>query len=234
MFPIFRTTALAAIGAAPLCAMLPALSSATTFTSTQGSATDIVPSFSWTTPLSGAALDNLLPGTNFTSHVSGLLFQPRDVPTQDGLGFPIGGAFGSSYFNATSFTVDIGTNTLGQITSWSISEGIFASYPAVPGANPTDFYCPYTASTTTFGDSLTLTADHDVGVCPSPSPATTGACTFGASQTAAAPEPASLPLLAMGLVCARGAPEAVIGRKFSERLPRRTNAVPTEEPAIRG
>ena len=78
MFSTFRTTALTTSASAllgTLCAMLPA--SATTFTYTQGSATDIVPSFSWTTSLSGAALDNLPPGTNITGTVSALTFAPR-------------------------------------------------------------------------------------------------------------------------------------------------------------
>ena len=198
MFTTFRTTALGAIAApllGTLCAMLPA--SATTFTYTQGSATDIVPSFSWTTSLSGAALDNLPPGTNISGTVSGLLFQPRDVSATDTAGFPLGGAFGSSYFNVTSFTVDIGTNALGQITSWNISEGIFASYPAVSGENPNDFFCNYSASTTTSGDHLTLTLDNDAGLCPAGT--TSGAGTLSAQQVAATPEPASLTLLAMGL-----------------------------------
>jgi hypothetical protein len=149
MFSTFRTTALTTSASAllgTLCAMLPA--SATTFTYTQGSATDIVPSFSWTTSLSGAALDNLPPGTNITGTVSALTFAPRDLGSDD-FGFLIGGPFGSPFFNATSITVEIGTNALGQITSWNIGEGIFASYPANSGEDPHDFFCNYTASTMT-------------------------------------------------------------------------------------
>ena len=196
MFSTFRTTALTTSASAllgTLCAMLPA--SATTFTYTQGSATDIVPSFSWTTSLSGAALDNLPPGTNITGTVSALTFAPRDLGSDD-FGFLIGGPFGSPFFNATSITVEIGTNALGQITSWNIGEGIFASYPANSGEDPHDFFCNYTASTKTSGDSLSLTRDNDAGLCPASRPS--GAGTFGA-QLAAAPEPASLPLLAAGL-----------------------------------
>jgi len=196
MFSTFRTTALTTSASAllgTLCAMLPA--SATTFTYTQGSATDIVPSFSWTTLLSGAALDNLPPGTNITGTVSALTFAPRDLGSDD-LGFQIGGPFGSPFFNATSITVEIGTNALGQITSWNIGEGIFASYPANSGEDPNDFFCNYTASTKTSGDSLSLTRDNDAGLCPAST--TSRAGTFGA-QLAAAPEPASLPLLAAGL-----------------------------------
>ena len=201
MFTTFRTTALGAIAApllGTLCAMLPASSSATTYTYTQGSATDIVPSFSFTTSLSGTALDNLSPGTNITGTVSAFTFDPRDVPPSDDFGFPIGGSFGSSYFNVNlTPTVDIGTNALGQITSWNISEGIFASYPAVAGEDPNDFFCDYRASTTTGGNSLSLTLDNDAGLCPAIPASRAG--TFAAQQTAAVPEPASLTLMAMGL-----------------------------------
>jgi hypothetical protein len=165
-----------------------------------GKRTDIVPSFSFTTSLSGAALDNLPAGTDITASVTAFTFQPRDVPATDQLGFTLGGPFGGSYFNVNSGpTVQIGTNASGQITSWNISEGIFASYPAVSGENPNDFFCDFSASTTSAsGDSLTLTLDNDAGLCPAGT--TTGAGTFGAQQTAAVPEPASLTLLLVGLV----------------------------------
>lgn len=90
--------------------------------------------------------------------------QPNGVPAADQLGFPIGGPFGSSYFNVTTPTVLIGTNGLGQITSWTITEGIFASYPAVPGENPNDFFVRYNAITMNTGDSLVLTQDNDAGL----------------------------------------------------------------------
>ena len=60
-----------------LCVLLPTKSSATTYTYTEGSATDIVPSFSFTTSLTGAALDNLAPGTNITGTVSAFTYQPK-------------------------------------------------------------------------------------------------------------------------------------------------------------
>jgi hypothetical protein len=75
-----------------LCGLLPTVSAATTFTYTAGSATDVVPSFSFTTSLTGAALANLAPGTNITATVSPFTFQP-DVPAADQLGFSIGGPF---------------------------------------------------------------------------------------------------------------------------------------------
>ena len=140
--------------------------SATTYTFTEGSASDIVPSFSFTTSLSGLALDNLAPGTDITGTVTPFTFEPRGLG-QDSAGFSIGGPFGSAYFNVTSGpTVSIGTNAVGQITSWNISEGIFASYPAFPGESPTAFFSTYTASTTNAGDSLVLIEDHNAGFGP--------------------------------------------------------------------
>lgn len=169
----------AALGAA-LLALLPTASSATSFTYTEGSGSQIVPSFSFTTSLSGSALDNLAPGTNITGTVTPFTFQPTASAGlgQDQAGFPIGGAFGSSYFNVDlGPTVMIGTNAAGQITSWTISEGIFASYPAFSGESPTDFYATYTLTTTNLGDTLTLLVDHDAGFAP---PGTTsGAGSFG-------------------------------------------------------
>ena len=99
-----RTTCLVSAGLlGALCALLPTVSLATTYTYTEGSSTDIVPA-------------------------------QRCAP-QDNAGFPIGGAFGSSYFRVNSGpTILIGTNASGQITSWSITEGIFASYPIFPSA----------------------------------------------------------------------------------------------------
>src|SRR5713101_7126871 len=96
-----RTTCLvSAVVLGALCA-LPTASSAAVFTYTQGSASDIVPSFSFTTSLTGAALDNLPPGTDITSTVSPFTFQPNGF-SQDGGGFLIGGPFGSTYFLVTS------------------------------------------------------------------------------------------------------------------------------------
>ena len=160
-----------------LCTLLPTALSANTMLYTQASATDIVPSFSFTTSLTGAALDNLAAGTNITVTVTAFTFAPRDLQQDQG-GFPIGGAFGSPYFNASGLSVQIGTNALGQITSWTISENIFASYPAFSGENPNDFSCTYSASTTNGGDTLKLITDNDIGFCPAST--TSPAGTFGA------------------------------------------------------
>jgi hypothetical protein len=178
-----RLPVFAALGAA-LLALLPSASSATTYTYTEGSTSDLVPSFSFTTSLNGAALDNLAPGTDITGTVTPFTFEPNASANlgQDQLGFPIGGPWGSAYYFANSGpTVMIGTNASGQITSWAISEGIFASYPAVPGENPNDFFATYTLTTTNLGDTLTLIQDNDAGLAP---PGTTsGAGTFSGTPT---------------------------------------------------
>src|SRR6516164_6916748 len=120
----------------------------TTYSYTQSSTNDIVPSFQFTTSLTGASLNNLPPGTDISSSVTAFTFQPNHVPPMDGLGVPIGpGGFGGPYFNASKPSVLIGTNGSGQITSWTITELVFASYPVAPNENPNDFFCTYNAIT---------------------------------------------------------------------------------------
>jgi hypothetical protein len=166
--------------------------SATTFNYT-AAAGDVVGNFSFTTSLSGAALDNLAPDTPIS--VTAFTFQPTGLD-HDTAGYTVGGAFGSSYFNASGVSVQIGTNALGQITSWNISENVFVSWPAVPGENPSDYFGRYTITLTNLGDTRTLVQDHDVGLAPGR--ASSGAGSFGA-QVSATPLPAALPLFAGGL-----------------------------------
>ena len=200
-FPMKFKLLVSAALAGTLWALLPTASSATTYTYTEGSATDIVPSFSFTTSLSGAALDNLAPGTNITATVTPFTFQPRGVPPEDQLGFPLGGSFGSSYFNVSiAPTVLIGTNAIGQITSWNITEGIFASYPAFSGEDPNDFFCTYSASTATGGAALSLVTDNDAGLCGAGKTSGVGSFTGNSGDgVAAVPAPAALPLFITGL-----------------------------------
>jgi hypothetical protein len=40
------------------------------------------------------------------------------------------------------------------------TDPIFCSYPAVPGENPNDFFCTYSATTGV------LVQDNDAGLCP--------------------------------------------------------------------
>ena len=167
--------------------------SATTFDYTAASG-DVVQNFSFTTSLSGAALDNLPPGTLIP--FSPFTFQPTGLDT-DQAGFALGGAFGSAYFSASGVSVAVGTNSLGQITSWTISENVFASWPAFSGENPNDFFGKYTITLTDTGDTRHLTQDNDLGFAQPD--ATSGAGSFGA-QAIVTPLPGALPLFATGLV----------------------------------
>ena len=154
----------------------------TIYTYTQSSSllTDIVPSFQFTTSRTGASLNNLPPGTDISSSVTAFTFQPNHVPQMDNAGIPIGpGGFGGKYFNASKPSVLIGTNGSGQITSWTITELVFASYPTAPDQDPNVFFCTYNAITTNTGDSLTLVTEHDAGFCPKDT-ITTNAGSFGA------------------------------------------------------
>jgi len=149
------------------------------------------------TTLMGAALQNLPANTNISASLgSAFAIKPGDWPNQDQAGFPIGGPFGSAYYQMTgSPTVLIGTDSLGNITSWNISQTLFASYPAFPGENPTDFYALYTISSTTGGDQGILSQDNDAGFAP-PSTSLVSAGTWSPTITIGVPEPSSFVLLA--------------------------------------
>ena len=177
-----------AFGAA--CALMSTAASATTYTYT-ASAQDVVSSFSFL----GSLGDNLAAGTDVTGAIGPVSIVPSGLGT-DEAGFPIGGAFGTSYFNASSLDVKVGTNATGQITSWTITENIFASWPAFSGESPTDFFGRYAISLSNTGDSRTLTQENDAGF--SPGSTTAGAGSFGATVSTT-PLPATLPLFAGGL-----------------------------------
>jgi hypothetical protein len=153
------------------------------------------------TSLSGAALDNLPAGTDISASTISLTFSgPDSPPSQDGAGFPIGGGPGSGYLTETPATIQIGTDSTGQITSWDIELDIFASYPAVPNEDPADFYCTYRASSTTNTDSVSLTLDNDAGFCPNG--VSNSASAENWTSVAAAPstpEPQSFMMLASGI-----------------------------------
>lgn len=145
-----------------LLTLSPTGAAATVYTFTEGSSADAVGNFSFTTSLSGAQLDNLAPGTNITSSVATNFLFPVNFPySTDTAGFAVG------VQNPTGpATILIGTNAAGQITSWSISEGYFASFPVFPLENPTDFYGGYTVTTTNTGESILLVNDNDAGFAP--------------------------------------------------------------------
>lgn len=141
--------------------------------------------------LNASQLADLTPGTDITSSLLSFTMAYA-APSLDDAGFPVG----ESYFESGE-DVKIGTNADGKITSWDVSDVLFASYPAAPGEDPTALYCTYTVSTTTSGDSSSLKTDNDVGFCPaSASTSVAGKWTGGTAPT---PEPSSIALLGSGL-----------------------------------
>ena len=154
------------------------------------------------TTLTGLALDNLAAGTDISADLVSFMFSgPDSPPLQDGGEFPIGGSLGSGYLTETPTAVQIGTDSLGQITSWNIAFNIFASFPAVPDEDPEDFYCTYSASSTTTLDSVSLIVDNDGGLCPGNvvNAATYQNWTMVETPPATAPEPQSYIMLIGGL-----------------------------------
>ena len=190
-----RKTSLVAFGLfGALLALSPTGASAMVYTFTEGSPSDAVGNFSFTTSLSGSGLDNLAPNTDITSSVTIPTFPVNFTLSADQFGTPLG------VNNPTGpVTVMIGTNGAGQITSWSISEGYFASYPVNPGDNPLeDFFARYTVTTTNSGDSVALAVDSDAG--DAPAGYTTGTGSFGATAVAAVPEPSTWAMMIVGFL----------------------------------
>src|SRR5579863_9561444 len=102
----------------------------------------------------------LSPGTDVSADLTSFL-TPGYPPIEDDAAFPLADP------STSSIVAQIGTDSLGNITSWNISESIFGSYPAFSGENPLDFFCTYSASSTSAsGDQVTLTDDNDAGFCP--------------------------------------------------------------------
>jgi hypothetical protein len=145
------------------------------------------------TTLTGAQLANLASGTDITASIVSFLMTSPPPPT-DTLGFPVG------VFNfEPPFAVEIGTNAAGNITSWDINEILFASYPAVPGEDPFDFFCRYRVTTSTSVDQRVLTEDNNAGLCPGDTRIIDNPGTWTQSSVIAVPEPGSLAVLASGL-----------------------------------
>ncbi len=186
-----------------LCVVLPgSLWADTTYTYTGNSLSTAQGAFQVTitldTTLMGAALQDLPANTNISADLGpSFAINPNGWPNQDTGGFPIGGAFGSAYYLMTgSPVVLIGTDSMGNITSWNITQTLFASYPAVPGEDPNDFFATYTISSTTGGDQGTLTLDNDAGFAP-PS---TSLVPAGTWSPVVVPEPSSFLLAGGGLL----------------------------------
>jgi hypothetical protein len=160
-------------------------------------------SVSFTTDLTNIA--NLASGTNITASITSdsLVYPP---PPEDEGGFPLG--TGPGYVTVSDFAAAIGTNSLGNITSWDITALLFASYPAFPGENPNDFFCTYNVSLTPAGGTAPLNTDNDVGFCPaSDNIPTTGTWTMTGTTPPpppTTPEPSALVLLGTGLLGTAG------------------------------
>ena len=145
-----------------------------------------------TTLLPGSTLDNLPAGTDITAFITSFSMT-FPFPPADNLGFLLG----VHNFVSGSEDVKIGTDALGNITSWDISQTQFDSYPVFSGEDPNDFFCTYTVRTTTNSNGSTLLQDHDAGLCPAGQSGTAG--TWSPTFTSTAPEPATLALLGVGL-----------------------------------
>src|SRR5882724_11283039 len=140
-----RTSYAALMGAvATLALSLPgSATAATVYTYTGDAPTSFV--ITLTTSLSGAALHNLGAGTDITGSSTFTISGPLTPPPQDQLGFTVADN------SLSAQAVKIGTDALGNITSWNIFASLFASYPAVAGENPLDFFCGYSVSSSSGG-----------------------------------------------------------------------------------
>jgi hypothetical protein len=145
--------------------------------------------FNFTTNLSSVVN---LSGVDISSSIVSDTFVPS-VPTQDDLGFPLGSpASQYSFIELTSgFHLVVTTDASGTLTALTMSGVYFASFPAVPGENPNDFFCTYNAP------SGFLITDNDAGLCPNTA---TTKVDFGTQGTSTStPEPSTFCFLSGGM-----------------------------------
>lgn len=177
----------------PLVTALFILLPSAALASTTFTYTDTPISISFT--FNGPSLISLAPGTDITGEITGFSMT-YPAPSQDNAGF----AVVVNNIVDSSEDVQIGTDALGNITSWTISATLFASYPAFEGENPTDFYCNYGVSATDTGNSGSLTLDNDAGFCPAGTPAVGSIGTWSPTFSGGSvPEPRTTVLMASGL-----------------------------------
>jgi hypothetical protein len=140
--------------------------------------------------------DNIPPGTNVSIDI-GSFSMIYPAPSEDNAGFLLG----DNIFNVIPPTVEIGTNSLGDITSWDITATQFATYPAPP--DPTVFSCDYAVTFNDHSDISSLLAiDNDAGFCPSPTAALPASGSWSAYTVpvSTTPEPRNSALVGGGLL----------------------------------
>ena len=103
-------------------------------------------------PFTGAGLDNIPPGTDVSADLTSFT---STVPPEDEAGFLVGPAPDYQLVESPPTLAEIGTDALGNITSWDIEGTLFASYPAAAGENPNDFFCTWSIATKNTGDTAT-------------------------------------------------------------------------------
>jgi hypothetical protein len=147
-------------------------------------------SMTFVTDLSLAALENIPSNTNITSSIVSNTYHDLTADL---------GGFGIGVNDLQAISVAIGTNALGNITSWSITGTYFASFPSTPGGDPNAFFCTYAPASTNSGG--TLVTDHDAGLCPTTTGSQTVAGTWSSNASITpAPEPESSMLICAGLL----------------------------------
>jgi len=142
--------------------------------------------------------DSIPPGTDVDADiVPGTFSMTYPAPLEDNGGFLLG----DNIFNTIPPTVEIGTNSVGDITSWDIAATQFATYPAPP--DPTVYFCDYSVAFNASGGSALLPTggDHDAGFCPSPTGALPATGSWSASvPVSTTPEPRNSALVGGGLL----------------------------------
>jgi hypothetical protein len=148
-------------------------------------------------PFTGAGLENIPPGTDVSGDLTSFT---STVPPEDEAAFPVGPAPDYQFVESPPTLAEIGTDALGNITSWDIEGTLFASYPIFLGENPNDFFCTWSIATKNTGDTATFATDNDAGLCPNTG--TTSSLTVGtwSPPVSSVPEPASAMLLGSGLL----------------------------------
>jgi hypothetical protein len=164
----------------------------TVYTYTSSNGVDV--SFDLTT----ISPDSIPSGTDIDGDI-GSFSMTYPAPSEDNAGFPLGS--GPTFSNFSLSTLKIGTDSLGDVTSWNITGTQFASYPAFAGDPPSNYFCDYGVTFSPSGGSGSLSTDHDAGFCPS---SAVGAAAIGSwsayTPVSTTPEPRNSALIGGGLL----------------------------------